>query len=108
MMRSISLALAVLLSLSARAQTTSDSLTSLLDSMIEQYDALSTENVQLATEMDIQRTQIDSLRTALHRGDDLNKARKEAKVLRSIMTGYVVTIDSLNKSNQNLQRRLDE
>jgi len=73
--------------------------------MLEQYNALSVENEQIAFEMNVQRAQIDSLRAALNRGTyDLDKAMMEAKVLRSIMSGYVVTIDSLNSVNKGLQR----
>jgi hypothetical protein len=41
----------------------------------------------------------------LQRGNyDLEKARQEARVLRSILTGYVVTIDSLNTLNKERSR----
>lgn len=91
------------------AQTSCDSLKTVLGSMMEQYDLLSVENEQVAAEMNLQRTQVDSLRAALNRGNyDLDKARKEAEVLRRIMTGYVVTIDSMNSANKALQRIIDE
>lgn len=91
------------------AQTSCDSLKTVLGSMMEQYDLLSVENEQVAAEMNLQRTQVDSLGAALNRGNyDLDKARKEAEVLRRIMTGYVVTIDSMNSANKALQRIIDE
>jgi chromosome segregation ATPase len=91
-----------------KAQTGCDSLKSLLGAMLGQYDALSVENQQIGAEMDRQRSRIDSLRAALHRGRyDLEKARKEAEVLRGIMKGYIVTIDSLNASNKELRRAVD-
>lgn len=100
-MRPLLIALLLFGSLTLNAQPSCDSLKTLLSVMIDQYDALSIENEQIAAEMSIQRTQIDSLRSALQRGNyDLEKARQEARVLRSIMTGYVVTIDSLNTLNK--------
>ena len=65
--------------------------------MLDKYEWLRLENEQIMAEMDTQRMQVDSLRSSLRRGNyDLEKARKEAEVLRGIMKGYVVTIDSLN------------
>jgi hypothetical protein len=91
------------------AQSSCDSLRTLLGTMIEEYDVLSVENEQIAAEVNLQRTQVDSLRAALNRGNyDLDKARKEAEVLRRIMTGYVVTIDSMNSANKALQRIIHE
>ncbi|MCB9164077.1 MAG: hypothetical protein H6592_06545 [Flavobacteriales bacterium] len=104
-MRPLLLPFLLLCSTTLSAQSNCDSLKHLLGSMLEQYNALSVENEQIAFEMNVQRAQIDSLRAALNRGTyDLDKAMMEAKVLRSIMSGYVVTIDSLNSVNKGLQR----
>lgn len=99
----------LLCSTTLSAQSNCDSLKTLLGSMLEQYNALSVENEQIAFEMNVQRAQIDSLRAALNRGTyDLDKAMKEAKVLRSIMSGYVLTIDSLNSTNKVLEGTIEE
>jgi len=80
-----------------------ENVTKLLEGMLVQYDTLSTNNEQLKTEMDAQREQITSLMDKVKRGNyDVSKARKEAETLRTIMKGYVVTIDSLNQVNQAL------
>jgi hypothetical protein len=47
-----------------------------------------------------QRGQIDKLMTRVKNGNwELGKVKKEAETLRSIMKGYVATIDSLNQLN---------
>ena len=47
-----------------------------------------------------QRGQIDRLMTRVKNGNwELGKVKKEAETLRSIMKGYVATIDSLNQLN---------
>ncbi|MCB0765549.1 MAG: hypothetical protein KDB84_12625 [Flavobacteriales bacterium] len=77
--------------------------------MLDRYDWMRMENDQIISEMDVQRAQIDSLRAALDRGRyDLEKARQEAQVLRSIMSGYVVTIDSLIRTNKVLEGTIEE
>jgi hypothetical protein len=104
-MRSLHIAIFFFGFLSLKAQSSCDSLETLLNDMVEQYAALSMKNAQIAAEMDIQRMQIDTLRSTLQRGNyDLERARQEAKVLRSIMTGYLVTIDSLNSLNEKRPR----
>lgn len=77
--------------------------TKMLEDMLVQYDTLSTNNEQLTTEMEAQREQITSLLDKVKREHyDAAKAMREAKTLRKIMQGYVVTIDSLNQLNQTL------
>jgi len=64
------------------------------------YDTLSTENAIMLAEIADQRTRIDQLVTKVKNGSwELSKAKKEAETLRSIMKGYIVTIDSLNQLN---------
>jgi uncharacterized phage infection (PIP) family protein YhgE len=64
------------------------------------YDTLSTENALMLAEIADQRTQIDKLVTRVKNGNwELGKVKKEAETLRSIMKGYVATIDSLNQLN---------
>ena len=64
------------------------------------YDTLSTENALMLAEIADQRGQIDKLMTRVKNGNwELGKVKKEAETLRSIMKGYVATIDSLNQLN---------
>ncbi|MCB0771648.1 MAG: hypothetical protein KDC00_14715 [Flavobacteriales bacterium] len=96
-MRPLLIALLLFAFLPSNAQPSCDSLETLLSTMLDKYEWLRLENEQIMAEMDTQRMQVDSLRSSLRRGNyDLEKARKEAEVLRGIMKGYVVTIDSLN------------
>ena len=75
------------------------------------YDTLSTENAIMLAEIADQRGQIDRLMTRVKNGNwELGKVKKEAETLRSIMKGYVATIDSLNQLNlalidENVQMR---
>lgn len=81
-----------------------DNVTKLLEDMLVQYDTLSTENEQIKAEMDAQKAQIEELMTKVKNGNySLAKAKKEAETLRTIMKGYVATIDSLNQANLALQ-----
>ena len=67
------------------------------------YDTLSTENAIMLAEIADQRKQIDKLVTRVKNGNwELGKVKKEAETLRSIMKGYVATIDSLNQLNMAL------
>lgn len=71
-----------------------------LEKMRFSYDTLKTENTLMINEIADQRAQIDELMTRVKNSNwSLSKARKEAETLRSIMQGYVVTIDSLNQLN---------
>lgn len=64
------------------------------------YDTLSTENALMLAEIADQRGHIDRLMTRVKNGNwELGKVKKEAETLRSIMKGYVATIDSLNQLN---------
>jgi len=73
------------------------------------YDTLSTENALMLAEIADQRTQIDKLVTRVKNGNwELGKVKKEAETLRSIMKGYVATIDSLNQLNLALMDENDQ
>ena len=64
------------------------------------YDTLSTKNTLMLAEIADQRAQIQGLVTQVKNGNwSLAKAKKEAETLRTIMKGYVATIDSLNQLN---------
>lgn len=81
-----------------------DNVTKLLEDMLVQYDTLSTENEQIKAEMAAQKEQIEDLMKKVKNGNySLAKAKKEAETLRTIMKGYVATIDSLNQANLALQ-----
>ncbi|QQR84798.1 MAG: hypothetical protein IPJ76_09190 [Flavobacteriales bacterium] len=81
-----------------------ENVTKLLEEMLVQYDTLSTENEQIKAEMDAQKAQIEELMTKVKNGNyTIAKAKKEAETLRTIMKGYVATIDSLNQANLSLQ-----
>jgi len=80
-----------------------DNVTVMLENMLASYDTLKTDNEQLTSEMELQKQQIEELLDKVKRGTySLAKAQKEAGTLRTIMKGYVVTIDSLNQANQAL------
>lgn len=80
-----------------------DNVTVMLENMLASYDTLKTDNEQLTSEMELQKQQIEELLDKVKRGNySLAKAQKEAGTLRTIMKGYVVTIDSLNQANQAL------
>ena len=74
-----------------------------LQKMSFSYDTLKTENSYMMAEMAAQRTEIeDLLKKVKDKNWSVSKLKKEAGTLRSIMKGYIVTIDSLNQLNQNL------
>ena len=84
-----------------------EDVTNMLQNMLTQYDELEVKNDTLKAEIDAQKAQIEDLMSQVEKNKDLqwllSKARKEANTLRDIMKGYVVTIDSLNHLNQQLQ-----
>ena len=69
----------------------------------EDFDNLQTNDERLNKELDQKRKMIDSLmdQAEKHKNDAfiISKLRKETKTLRTIMQGYVRTIDSLNTLN---------
>jgi hypothetical protein len=71
-----------------------------LEKMRFSYDTLQAENSLMLAEITAQRAQVDDLiKKVKTRNWSLSKAKKEASALRSIMKGYVATIDSLNQLN---------
>jgi hypothetical protein len=81
-----------------------------LSGMLEQYDAITVENDEMSAEMITQKEKINELMekvTKLDKDDrnlrwEIDKLKKEAGTLRSIMKGYLVKIDSLNQANAQL------
>ena len=71
-----------------------------LEKMRFSYDTLKTENELMLAEIAAQKDKIDGLITKVKNGNRaLAKAKKESETLRTIMKGYIVTIDSLNQLN---------
>jgi hypothetical protein len=80
-----------------------------LEKMRFSYDTLKTENSMMISEIADQRAQIDELMSRVKNSNwSLSKARKEAETLRTIMQGYVATIDSLNQLNVALIRENEQ
>ncbi len=77
-----------------------------LDEMLAQYDELETDNQELQSEIIQQKDRIEELQEEIEKNKGnvalIRKYKKEVTTLRTIMKGYVVTIDSLNTLNQNL------
>lgn len=75
-----------------------------LEKMRFSYDTLQVENELMLAEIEDQQAKIDDL---VNRVKNLNwslsRANKEKETLRTIMQGYLVTIDSLNQLNLALQ-----
>ena len=71
-----------------------------LEKMRFSYDTLQTENTMMIAEIAAQRDKVDDLITKVKNGNwALSKAKKESETLRTIMKGYIVTIDSINQLN---------
>ena len=71
-----------------------------LEKMRFSYDTLQTESSMMVAEIAAQRDRIDGLITQVKNGNwALSKAKKEAETLRTIMKGYIATIDSINQLN---------
>ena len=71
-----------------------------LEKMRFSYDTLQTENTMMVAEIAAQRDKIDGLITKVKNGNwALAKAKKESETLRTIMKGYIATIDSINQLN---------
>ena len=70
------------------------------------YEGIVAKDALMQKDIDEKKARIEELiiEAEKHKGDAymLSKLRKEAETLRSIMQGYVRTIDSLNTLNQNL------
>ena len=74
-----------------------------LEKMRFSYDTLQTENSMIIAEIAAQRDRVDDLLTKVKNGNwALGRAKKEAETLRTIMKGYIATIDSVNQLNKAL------
>ena len=74
-----------------------------LEKMRFSYDTLQTENSMIIAEIAAQRDRVDDLLTKVKNGNwALGRAKKEAETLRTIMKGYIATIDSVNQLNNAL------
>ncbi len=95
--------------LEANGSNGEDIISSLSDLMTD-FQSLETSNAGMRDSIDRQIRAIDSLQQLAqkHKGDAymIYKLKKEAETLRSIMQGYVHTIDSLNTMNQELRADL--
>jgi hypothetical protein len=73
----------------------------------KEYESLKTNDVALQKEIDEKKAYIEQLikEAAKHKGDAyiIAKLKKETETLRTIMIGYVHTIDSLGQLNQTLR-----
>lgn len=80
-----------------------ENLTEELTDMLEQYNDLETENQEITDEMIQQKEQIQALLKDVEEGKANGRKvvqfRKEVRTLRTVMKGYVFTIDSLNTVN---------
>jgi hypothetical protein len=71
-------------------------------------DSLAAENARVWQELIEQRSQVEALVKRVENGAyDLDKARKEAQILRDLMKGYVSMIDSLHKETIRLKEELE-
>ena len=75
-----------------------------LTSMKMMYDTLTTDNVEMMTQIEAQRTQIEGLlKRAKNKDYDIKKLLAETQTLRNIMKGY---IHSSNRFSSTRQRPL--
>lgn len=90
----------------ADIETERNSIKQELNSMLEQYESLKTDNKEMQAQAEEQKAKIEELlkEAEKHKGDAwvIHKLRKETETLRTIMKGFVRTIDSLNVLNQTL------
>ena len=74
-----------------------------LETMLEEYQELETDNEDIRAEMELERAKVEELLVKVKNGNwEVHRLKKEASSLREIMKGYIVTIDSLNTLNQTL------
>ncbi len=74
-----------------------------LNEMEAEYQTLSDQNQTMSEELNAEREKIKELiQQAKNKNWSISKLKKEAETLRNIMKGYLVTIDSLNTLNQEL------
>ena len=78
-----------------------------LQDMLIQYDTVTTQNEKLEAEINAQEEQIKEMLKQIEKHKDdayiIHKLKEEASTLRTIMKGYLATIDSLNTVNKGLR-----
>lgn len=75
-----------------------------LEDMLQELDTLETTNDSMKVELAQRKTEIEDLLAKVKDKDyAIYKLKKETTTLRTIMKGYVVTIDSLNTLNVTLR-----
>lgn len=87
-----------------------------LMSMLQEYDSLESDNVDLNDSIAAQKSKINDLLVQLEEAENqkkkdwgkIYKLTKEAETLREIMKGYIHTIDSLNTANIHLHNTIVE
>ena len=84
-----------------------EDLTAQIVTLQSDYDALSTENMEISSQLDSSREEVAQLVERIKKTDATNRAKmrqyeKELGTLRTIMKSYIVQIDSLNTLNQKL------
>lgn len=80
-----------------------------LEEMLEEMDGMETDNDSMRAELTNRKNEIEDLLNKVKDKDyAIYKLRKETKTLRTIMKGYVVTIDSLNTLNVGLRQENTE
>ena len=80
-----------------------------LEDMLAELDTLETNNDSMKVELAQRKEEIEDLLAKVKDKDyAIYKLKKETKTLRTIMKGYVVTIDSLNTLNVTLRNENQE
>lgn len=80
-----------------------------LEDMLTELDSMETDNDSMKVELASKREEIEDLLSKVKDKDyAIYKLKKETKTLRTIMRGYVVTIDSINTLNVGLRKENTE
>lgn len=80
-----------------------------LESMLNELDTMETTNDSMKVELSNKKAEIEGLLAKVKDKDySIYKLKKETKTLRTIMRGYVVTIDSINTLNVGLRNENTE
>ncbi len=76
-----------------------------LEEMLNEFDSLETDNDSMKVELANRRAEVEDLLDKVKDKDfAIYKLKKETTTLRTIMRGYVVTIDSINTLNVGLRK----
>lgn len=80
-----------------------------LTDMLNELDSMETDNDSMKVELSNRKAEIEDLLAKVKDKDfAIYKLKKETTTLRTIMRGYVVTIDSLNTLNVGLRKENEE